>query len=275
MNLKKFLSLLLAGILALGLLAGCGENTPEQGSHSAGQQKDPEALSTGLLILNCEATFEITYDKDGNVLSINGLDDPSISIADKYNTHIGKSCTVAVQELIRLSMEAELLTPETPTIIIKQGHDSPLPSEDFLSNIVADAEVLAEDIPVYLISQNQLTETGYLDFDTAKELVTIYLGMEEAPVVTGDPTPVMGLYAMSISSTTQLLLYTVDAHTGKVAEGYPGGEVGDYILDIDPNGAMYDPNDPFLFPDEIPTEPEETDEFIEETDEFIFEEPTI
>lgn len=274
MNLKKILSLLLVCAFMLGLMAGCGGESSGQGATSPEGQEDLSDLSVGQLVLNCDAAFEIRYDKGGFVTSIDGIDEVGISIVDRYNSYIGKSCADAVRELLQLSAEEEVFTPDTPAVVIKQGFDSTSPSEDFLSKIVADAKTLSEGIPVFLIAEKDLTENGYISFDTAKELLTNYLDMEDPPAVTGDPTPVQGLYALSISSATQVLMYTVDANTGKVATGYPGGSVDDYILDIDPNGAMYDPDEPYLFPDEIATFPEETEEeFSEETEELIYEEP--
>lgn len=276
MNLRKVLPLLLVCILCISLLAACGDKTPSQVDPTSGEDGSP-ALTTGLIVLNAEAALEISYDEEGLVLSVDGLDENGITLSDRYTNYTGKACADAVRDLVSLSVEAGFLTPESDAIVIKQSLGAHLPSDSFLKSLMAEADALSEGVPVFLITEEELTTDGYINLEAAKTLVANYLSLEESSDITGDPTPVQGLYALSLPSSVQVEFYTVDANTGSVVPGYPGGSAGDYILDIDPNGAMYDPNDPFLFPDETEESiPEETlDEYVPETDYVEVEDETV
>lgn len=273
MHSKKLLSLLLVLALSLCLLAGCGgdQTGPDSGNPGDGEDAAP---TTGMLVFNANAALEICYTAEGLVYSVNGVDDNGISISDRLSDYLDKPCGDVIKTLVDLCVEAGYLTEETPAIILKQGIDSVLPDEDFPYGIAADIRGIVKDVPVIVIPEASLAPNGYMTLDAAKGLLVSYLGLEDISDVTGEEEVVQGLYALSIESPERIVYYTVDATTGTVAEGYPGGSVGDNILNIDPNGAMYDPENPELFPDEtepLPdeTEPDSFDEGMLDPEEFL------
>lgn len=251
MFFKKTLSVLLTLTLCLCLFAGCGNDQPGT-SVENGEEAPP---TVGMVVFNAGAAMEICYNAEGLVYSVAGVDENGIIISDRLSNYIDQPCASVVKKLADLCIEAGFLTEETPAIIVKQTIGSILPNEDFFHEVTIDLRGLLENVPVIIIPETSLNENGLINFEAAKDLVANYLKLEDASNITGDSTPVQGLYAMSLPSSLRVLLYTVDAHTGTVTEGYPGGEAGDNILEIDPGGAMYDPNNPELFPDEThPTE---------------------
>ena len=258
---KKMLSVLLVLALSLCLFAGCGNDQP--GTNA--EEDSGKPADVGMLVFNANAAVEICYNAEGLVYSLNGLDENGMLISDRMGKYIDQPCASVLKDLADLCIAAEFLTEETPAIILKQGIGSFLPEEDFLHNISVDLRNLVESVPVIIIPENRLNSNGFINFETAKELVANYLDLEVGDNITGDSEAIQGLYAMSLSSSQHVFLYTVDATTGTVTEGYPGGEAGDNILEIDPGGAMYDPNDPELLPDETrPPDETEPDSFIED-----------
>ena len=122
--IKRFIHLLSVLLLA-ALLAGCGG----LGNVSA---------DNGTLYLNAECSISITFDKDGNVVSINAESENAKEIVEDYKYLSGASCTQVIGELMTLIGEAGYL-PEDGSMNISFDENTILP--DGMSEESIKAEI--------------------------------------------------------------------------------------------------------------------------------------
>lgn len=219
--MKKFLAIVMSAVMLLGLFAGCGKTEPTPTDPTGENLSTP--VSAGLLVLNAAAALNISYDADGLVLSVEGIDDNGSTLASEYTDYLGKSCSDAVCDLIAASVHSAFLTPEENYVMIKQAVGSTLPGATFLETIQKDAEAVLDTLGstamLVLLTEENLDENGYINLDAAKELVLAHLSVESFDVLDGSPSPINGQYSfrVTVGEVTEDLI--VDAVSGDVYEG--------------------------------------------------------
>jgi len=220
---KKLLALLVSAVLLLGLLAGCGnEKAPagETAEETAGNTPQAAVLS-GMLVLSAQASFKIGYDQEGMVMELSGANEPGETIAATYTDFAGKSCNTVVKELLAAVADATLLR-EAKNIVVKLAMGSALPSETFLDGIAnAAAEAVADNActgSVVAIGLDSLDEEGYINAETAQNLLKNQLGVTSFDSYNGDTTPRNDFYTVYVKAGAVEGTYLIDAVTGLITE---------------------------------------------------------
>lgn len=216
---KKLLALVLGAVMLLGLLAGCGETTPNKPNETKAPVSQVPTL-TGMLVLSANATFKISYDQDGMVMEIAGNNEDSSAILAEYDYN-GKSCSTVVKELIAATAKATLLR-ETNNIVLKLAVGSQLPSETFFDGLAKDAaDAAAENASsayVVAIGLDGLDESGYINADFAQKLLANHLGVTAFDSYNGDTEPRNDCYIVTVKAGEVAGTYSIDAVTGMISE---------------------------------------------------------
>ena len=105
--------------LLLGLAAGCA--------------KDPVAKG-GTLYIHAGSSIVITYDGDGNVVSVAADSENAQEIVDGYQDYEGKSCDQVVSEIVEKVGQAGLLE-ENASIEVKFSEGAEVPQAGFAENL--------------------------------------------------------------------------------------------------------------------------------------------
>ena len=123
---KKLLSAVASmACMSVLLLSGCGTD-PSNGA----------ALSeSGTLILSVNPEIEITYNSEGKVTALTGVNEDGEAIVASYPDYVGKECDVVLQDLIIEINEAGYFTEEVDghkkNIVLQLEPGSILPEDDF------------------------------------------------------------------------------------------------------------------------------------------------
>ena len=141
---KKTLITTLAAALTLslfaGVMTGCGSRSA-QGNVNPVQEAVQEQAEGGVIAVKVNPEIAVFYDEKGMVTKIEGRNDDGKTIASDYKEYEGKECRQVICDLVAKIDGAGYLVEEVEgegrkiTLEIEAG--SMLPSENFLSNIVA------------------------------------------------------------------------------------------------------------------------------------------
>ena len=219
--MKKFIAIMLSAVMMLGILAGCGVAEPAPTAAAGDGVSTP--MAAGLLVLNAAAAINISYDADGLVLNVEGIDDNGSTLASDYTDYLGKTCSDAICDLIAASIHSAFLTPEENYVMIKPAMGSTLPGATFLETIQVDTEAAlasaGSTAVLVMLTEENLDSDGYINLETAKQLMLAHLARDSFDTLDGTPTPVNGQYSfrVTIGDVTEDLV--VDAISGDVYEG--------------------------------------------------------
>lgn len=112
-------------LISAALLGGC-----------TGQIGNKES---GTLILSVNPEIEINYDSQGNVTSVQGVNDDGKEIVEGYLGYEGKDCETVLDDLIRKINEAgyfsDTVDGNQKNIVLQLAAGSLIPEDDFLENI--------------------------------------------------------------------------------------------------------------------------------------------
>lgn len=216
--MKKLIAAILVVVMALGLLAGCGSNEPANQTDPVTKNPTP----AGMLVLSAGAALSISYDSDGLVMVVDGIDDNGIVLTETYTEYLGKTCATVAKELIAACAEAKYLTAETKNIVIKQSVRSELPGSHFLETIETEVKAAAEAAKatavITLIDESMLDDNGYINLDTAKALLCNELGVEKLDKYYGGETVNDGSYICTAEVNGKQTSHNIDAVTGLITE---------------------------------------------------------
>ena len=174
---KKLLAIFLCCAMFFALLVGC-KNEPAQPTDENGN-----ITPTGTLLLNFGAVMSLNYDNKGNVLSVSGLGDQGVVIADNLTGHVGMPAKELVNKLIHLCVEQDYFNTTVGTVLIRLGLTSSLPNDKFIDELKASIQEALDDMDydtaILYIDSSVMDEEGYFNADILKILVANQLGVEE------------------------------------------------------------------------------------------------
>ena len=213
--MKKWIAVCMVLSVMLGLLSGCGNETAAPGETALPTETTaPAPTPIGTLYVAFGAALEITYDENGNALTITGTNELGKALAEAKQDQLNKGCVYALRSILRYAITEGLLG-DAKTVTVRIGADDPLPGEDFLFTIGQDCQYLIDEevagIDMYCLTGDMLDEKGDLTFDTAQLLASKYLNADPSQV-TGDEAPIDGLFSFTADEKS----CTVDAVTGLV-----------------------------------------------------------
>ena len=220
--MKKILAIMISVLMLVGLLAGCGDIIPEATSGAGGDQV-ATPMAAGMLVLNAAGAMNISYDADGLVLNVEGIDEGGANLAAEYTDFLGKTCTEAVCDLIAASVVNGQLNAEENYVLIKVAMGSVMPGATFLEGIQKDAEAAisaaGSTATLVVLTEENLDENGYIDLESAKVLMAAYLAVDSLDTIEGTPTPLDGLYSFRITAGDYADDLIVDGTSGDVYQG--------------------------------------------------------
>ena len=211
--MKKLFALLLAALMVFSMTA-CGETTEPPVTTTAPTTEATEPTPMGTLYVAFGATLELTYDANGNALTMEGTNELGKTLAAAKQDQVGKGCVFVLRAVFRYASDNQLLG-DTKSMVIRVGAGEKLPSEDFLDTISTDCQYLADEectgVRMAPLTCDKLDEQGNLTYNTALSLACRFMDALEEDVIS-DGSITEGVYTFTYDSIS----VTVDAFTGLV-----------------------------------------------------------
>ncbi len=144
MKKKMIIFTLLVLTMCFGTLTGCGNGSHINSATHPGGDKDSDKDSAmgGILHLNGDSEFAITYDKDGKVTAVTARNEKGKDVLAKYTGYVGKEVRQVVSGLVGAMGAAGHFTAEatgeTKKLAMEIQKDSKLPHDSFLDDLVND-----------------------------------------------------------------------------------------------------------------------------------------
>ena len=172
-----------AAILAAGA-AGAGNTAFGAPSYRASSNKEEVK---GRILVSGGPDISISYDKDGTVLEIKGIDRDGKNFLEGQEGYVGKSCKTAVGRLVRRLDEkgwfGEHADGSRKSLVVKAEKGSEYPDDQFMREIEDEVRDIAKDreINVYIkvVGTHSLDGKGYIDRETAEKIVLEQFGLKE------------------------------------------------------------------------------------------------
>ena len=172
-----------AAILAAGA-AGAGNTAFGAPSYRASSNKEEVK---GRILVSGGPDISISYDKDGTVLEIKGIDRDGKNFLEGQDGYVGKSCKTAVGRLVRRLDEKgwfdEHADGSRKSLVVKAEKGSEYPDDQFMREIEDEVRDIAKDreINVYIkvVGTHSLDGKGYIDRETAEKIVLEQFGLKE------------------------------------------------------------------------------------------------
>lgn len=198
---KSLLKTLLPLLLVMLLLAGCSNSAANKGADTSADIRTMEAdapLATqamGALILSVNPKVEISYNSNGLVINLKGLNEDGEKIVAAYGTYEGQTCREVTCALIEKMQEAGYFYSENgeqKNIVLQLAAGSLCPDDSFLENVTEGVKVtvngLSEsnntvlNLPVVSPTPAPVAQT--ITLEQAKEIAINYgLFAEDVEVV--------------------------------------------------------------------------------------------
>ena len=172
-----------AAILAAGA-AGAGNTAFGAPSYRASSNKEEVK---GRILVSGGPDISISYDKDGTVLEIKGIDRDGKNFLEGQDGYVGKSCKTAVGRLVRRLDEKgwfdEHADGSRKSLVVKAEKGSEYPDDQFMREREDEVRDIAKDreINVYIkvVGTHSLDGKGYIDRETAEKIVLEQFGLKE------------------------------------------------------------------------------------------------
>ena len=175
-----------AAILAAGAAGAAGAGNTAFGAPSYRASSNKEEVK-GRILVSGGPDISISYDKDGTVLEIKGIDRDGKNFLEGQEGYVGKSCKTAVGRLVRRLDEkgwfGEHADGSRKSLVVKAEKGSEYPDDQFMREIEDEVRDIAKDreINVYIkvVGTHSLDGQGYIDRETAEKIVLEQFGLKE------------------------------------------------------------------------------------------------
>lgn len=175
-----------AAILAAGAAGAAGAGNTAFGAPSYRASSNKEEVK-GRILVSGGPDISISYDKDGTVLEIKGIDRDGKNFLEGQDGYVGKSCKTAVGRLVRRLDEKgwfdEHADGSRKSLVVKAEKGSEYPDDQFMREIEDEVRDIAKDreINVYIkvVGTHSLDGKGYIDRETAEKIVLEQFGLKE------------------------------------------------------------------------------------------------
>ena len=223
--MKKMIALLLAALMLVGILAGCGkgDTNMNQDTTPAGENDgitQPE--KAGSLVVTANASVVITYGTDGLVLGAEGANKEGVDLLESYEDLTGFSCTELITQIIK-DCSVRTNMGRLNYVVVKMDKESKTPSANFMDSIESAAKKAVEeakpDAKLVMVKLDDLDANGNITPATAKTLVEAYLEAEQLDGFVGADKPVEGIYSFTVTYGGVEQFLQINANTGSVGEG--------------------------------------------------------
>ena len=216
--MKKLFALMLATLMLLSLCA-CGKSEAEYQSGMVATEPQEMLMpdEAGKLTIYSEADIQVVYNEKGNVIAVTALNQPAERIVNTYD-FAEKTCSLAVLELVDMVFDESLLTTRS-CILVRQEPGSATPSDDFLKNILDDAQLNKGEYPVIVTGADELNADGLFSAKTAQTVLNASHPATEGSTIVCSGDPVGGSYSFfctDVEGNTKE--YAVGAIDGTVTE---------------------------------------------------------
>lgn len=223
----KAIGITAAIAMCASMMTGC--NKPAQTTSGSNSQLDNDN-AVGSLLLSVNPEIEIEYDKNGNVLELDGLNDDGLNILNSYKDFVGRPCKEVVRELVAKIDEAgyfeNTVSGNEKNIIIKLDPESDIIDDNFLNSIADEvrtvvgerhigSNAVAVDKDDY---DDNYKDKGYINAQTAEEILKTQLNRSDIKFIEKDYDIDDGKYEIEFILDGKEYEYEVDAATGKVLE---------------------------------------------------------
>ena len=209
---KKLVAIILACVLFLGILLGV--------ILAINARKNEEPVAIGRFVLSAEASVILSYDKNGAVLTIDGVNDHGVLLLDEYTDYYGKSCAAVIKELLDKLTTAKHLTADSKYVILKHSFHSEVPNEEFLTSIRTETEAalaaISSTAKLAFIEQTALKDDGYMTLQTAKSILLLHLGAEEFDYYVGPDALSGEEYLCTVTVNGVKASYCINAFSGLI-----------------------------------------------------------
>lgn len=175
---KKRLIVLLAAMLSLtlcgGLIAGCAQQAEAESAPAITSGDAAVAAAEdnvyGTIILRVNPEIAVSYDKSGNVVKVEGLNDDGRALVPNDAEFIGQPCRSVVEALMGKLNEAGYLVEEVEgegrQIEIELEDGSHMPAHNFLNDVVEGADSYAHTNKVNAVfNVSGTTDYGWSYYD--------------------------------------------------------------------------------------------------------------
>ncbi|HIV26089.1 MAG TPA: PepSY domain-containing protein [Candidatus Scatomonas pullistercoris] len=234
-NFKKTCIALTSGILLAGMTAcGSSQETAQVSTQpSRPASVTPETDSNepaGTLLLSVNPEIEIAYDRTGDVLSLEGLNEDGKAVVSSCTGYEGQPCREVAGELVTAINEGgyfdTTIAGHEKNIILKLAKGSEYPHAEFLDEIADEIRITVEtnQIGSQAVALDDddyddvLGEKGYIGEQAAQEIISAQLGRDDLQFTVKEYELDDGIYEIEFIMDGVEYEYEVDAVTGKVHE---------------------------------------------------------
>ena len=237
-NLKHYVTVAAAAALSLTLLTGCGTSDKVTKAEKAPSLGDV----VGSFLLSVNPEIEVSYNHEGDVIEIKGINDDGKAVVQNYADYKGEDCDDVVNDLVKKIYESgyfdQTVGGQTKNIVIKVSEGSLYPDDKFLEEV---AQGIRDTVSGFGITSNPMTiddddvgENGYIGLEKAKELVLAQLGLTEASFTEKEYKLDDGVYELEFTANGIEYDFEVHAVSGKVLEAdYEHNDDWDDAADMD------------------------------------------